>query len=414
MAKTPYYKVVIKKSGRDISGLISKFSHEDAVDQDNILTISISNSTTDIIDDPDLKEGELLTFQYGYAQGKSSPKYIARIIDIMPNYIDVINVTIRATDLGINMKKNSSKKVWQNKKASTIVKQIALANGLTAIVDETTFVYKSLAQGGKSDYDFIKYLVAREKDGSFRFFLKNDELHFTKIKLDQPSKRTLRWNDGDGILQKFRPYSQESLKKASARDTVVTTVDPFTNKPVQTIVNNTTSKDDVKMGEYVYNYNAQEQSFSLLTNQRPSQVQSAQQDTSKASKHVFTPTGTSDFAQNIGNSIKKKSALKDYMSQATLEGDPDFVADQVITMAGVAKKDTGNWYVMRANHIIDSTSSFVTVLTSSKNAGKKKIGDGTKQSNVNKTTGPDQKDNLPEKKEVIVYVYDKDANQLSP
>lgn len=414
MAKTPFYKVIIKKSGRDISDLISKFSHEDAVDEDNLLILQLDDSKTDIIDDPDLKEGEILSFQYGFTQGKSSPTYVARIIDIIPNYVDVIKITIRATDLGISLKKNSSKKVWQNMKASDMVKQIALANGLIPVVEETETVHVSMPQAGKSDYSFIKYLAKIEKDGSWRFYLRNDELHFTRLKLETESAKTLRWNNGDGTVKNFKPYSQESLKKAASRETVVTTVDPFTNKPVQNVVNNTTAKDDVKLGEYVYDFNGTQEAFRIDKSTRPSQIKKAQEDTNKTGQHVYTPAGVLAEAENIGNKIKKKSSLGDYMASLTIIGDPDYVADQIITMAGVAKKDTGNWYVSRANHTIDPSGSYSTRLTLNKNAGKKKIGDGSKAdaANVNKTTGPDSKENAPVKKEVELIYFDENANRV--
>jgi phage protein D len=424
MAKTPFFKVIVKSNQRDISDMITKFSHELAVDQDNLLVLNIEKVDPSFIDDPDLQEGTILTFQYGYAAGKTSQNYLARISDVNPNYGSIIDITIRATDLGLVMKKTTSKKIWQNIRSSDIVKTIALANGLNAVVEQTDTIHKNMPQGGKTDYDFIKYLSSIEKNGSWRFYLRNDEIHFKRLKLEKASFKTLRWNNADGDVMSFKPYSQETLKNAASRDTVVTTVNPFTNQPVQTVINDSSAKDDVKLGEYVYDFNAnqktytaqiqgQSSKFNLNNNNKPSQIQKSQADTNRAGKHVYSPARETSEAQNVGNKVKKKSALSDYMATVTTEGDPDYLEDQVISMAGVSKKDTGNWYVSRANHIITPDSSYITRMTWNKNAGKKPIGDKTKQTNINKTVGPDQKVDTPVKKEVGVYTYDEDAKLIS-
>lgn len=423
MALTPFYKVIIQKTGRDISGIISRLSHELAVDEDNLIVLEIKNTKPDIVDDPDLKEGEILSFNYGYLSGKVGPIYLCRISSIIPDYGDIINITIRCTDLGLLMKKNSSKKVWTNISSSDIVKQIALANGLKAVVDKTSRVHVTMPQATKSDYDFIKYLVSLEQDGSWRFFMRSDEIHFTRLKLEAQSSRTVVYNDANKGVKRFKPYSEEILKSAASRDTIVTSTDPFTNKAVNNVINNSTSKDDVKLGDFTYDLNSVQLGYgknpltggksSPLQGQRPSQVQKATQDPSKTGQHVYTPSRLSDEALAIGNKVKKKKALSDYMANLTIEGDPDFIEDTVITMSGtIAKKDSGNWYVSRASHIIESTLGYETRGVLNKNAGKKPIGNKDIQKNVNSTVGTDKTQNSQVKKDVKLIYYDKDANEI--
>jgi phage protein D len=428
MAQTPFYKVMVKSTQRDISDLITKFSHELATDQDNLLVLNINRVSPDLVDEADFQEGSILSFQYGYSSGKTSQVYLARISDVISSYGEIIDITIRATDLGIVLKKSSSKQIWQNVRSSDIVTKIAIANGLKPVVDQTDTVHKNMPQGGKTDYDFVKYLTTIEKDGSWRFYLRGDEMHFTRLKLEQPSSKTLRWNYGEGNVRSFKPYSQETLKQAASRDTIVQAVDPFTNKVVQNVVNNTSSQapDDIKLGEYVYDFNANQQTykpqlqgkqstFNLNANARPSQVQKAQQDTNRASVHVYSASSSVTEVRNVASKKKKKASMFDYMATLLLEGDPDYIEDQVMSITGVSKKDTGNWYVSRVTHAITPDSSYTTRMTWNKNAGKKPIGNTTKAKadTVNKTVGPEQKADTPVKKEVGVYVYDKDANLIS-
>lgn len=411
MARTPFYLVRVRDTQKNLSPMITKMTHEDSVESDNLLTLEINNSDKDLIDSEDLKEGTILTFQYGFLSGKSSPIYLARISDVDPMYADIINITIRAGDLGIVMKKNESKKIWTRVRSSDIVRQIAAAHGLKAVVTETATIHQSMPQGGKSDYDFIKYLVSLEKDGSMRFFLRNDAVYFTRLELEQISKRTIEWNNGNGILKRFKPYSRESLKQAESRNTVVTTVDPFTNKAVQTVVTNNNSKDDTKLGEYIYDFNSNQLDFKLPTT-KPSSIFKNKTDPSNAGKHVASPSGLLDEISNIGNKIKKKSALSDYEAEIQIDGDPDFIADEVITVSGVAKKDTGNWYIAEATHVIAPDTSYFVKLGAYKNAGKKPIGDNVQQTNVNRTVGQDVKKDNQVKKEVPRIYYNENSVEV--
>lgn len=462
MARAPFYKVIIIKTGRDISDLVSKISYEDAVDQDSQLSLFFERPTTDLIDDPSLQEGALLSFQFGYISGKMSQVYIAKVADIMPTYDRLIGLTIRAMPMGLGLKKRESKKVWKNLRSSEIVQRIAQAHGLKAVVDRTVRIHASMPQGGKTDYDFIKYLTTLEANGSWRFFMRNNELHFTRLKLEQTSRVTFAYNDANGTVLSFKPYSIENLKKAESRDTVVTSVDPFTNQVVKQVVNNSTSSDDVKTGEYMYHYNFNSEQVNKNQNQSQTQpfqigggtttaasgngvyspnfriggkptglydkiaeytklsaIQADQKDPAKAGKHIYNYNADIDEILNHGNKKKKKAALFDYSASLMVEGDPDHMADTIVTMSGVAKKDSGNWYVTRVNHTIDSTGGYKCRLTLNKNAGKKPIDptDG-KQTNVNKTTGTVQKENQADssvsstKKELAPHYYDSNGREL--
>lgn len=434
MAVSPFYKILIYKNGRDISSLISRISYEDAVDVDNLLTMVVSKPTTEFIDDPDIKEGAIIVLQFGYIGGKISRKYYLRILDIMASYEQIIHVTMRATDIGAVMKKGQTKKVWNNVRSSDIANAIAAKNGLKAVIEKTSTVHPSLPQGGKSDYDFLKYLATLETNGSFRFYLKNEELHFTKRNLKKKSARVFKYKYGDGTVRSFKPYSQESNKDAAARDATATVIDPFTNTPKVIKVDAQTAKDDSKLGdwEYHYNFNSEEvgiktvevnqaksnapnssrdYSFNLITkNSAYFEQQSKVQDTQSAGQHLAVQ-GTAQEGFDKASSVKKDKSLKDYMASLVVEGDVDYDADSIITMAGVAKKDTGNWYVQRVKFIITDSGSFEVIFTLQKNAGRKKIDpNALQQTDVNKTVGDES--NSKTKKTLRPHYYDQNGNEI--
>lgn len=421
MPGAPFYKVFIDKTDEDITSKISRFNHEDAVDVDNLLTLNFFVKTVADLDNPDLKEGSLLRFQYGFVAGRVSPIYVARVMNIKPGYKDFISLTIEAGDCGVIMKKQQSKQDWGGKTSSQIARAIAEANGLKAVVDTTTKVHQFMPQGGLTDYQFMKKLAEMEADGSYRFYLRSDELHFTRLKLDKPSVKTFTYADPNGEVVSFYPYSKEIVKSGASRNTVITTVDPFTNKPVQNVVNNANAKDNTKLDDYSIYFNQNGEEIVTLTdkdnkkgimrsgNSKASvgSVQIRQQSEDVAGKHITRPVTDVDHALNVANWEKKNKALFDYEAVLTIEGNPDVVSDQVCTMDGVAVRDTGNWYIFRVDHAITGESGYETRLTMGKNGIKKPLVGTEKAADVNKTVGQDKTD---KKKQIGFTIFDQDAN----
>ncbi len=412
MSKTPFYKVSIGQ--RDITELVSMLTYEDAVDVDNYLTLQIQKDALKLLDQADVKEGKLLTFLFGYLQGLQSPKYVSRISNITSNYQETTSITLNCTDLGLLLKKNESKRDWKSLTASQIVEAIADIYGLTAVVDRTDKVYSFMPQGGRSDYNFLKYLASIQPNGSYRFFMKHNSIYFTKLNLDQDSIKTFVYNSGDGEVIAFRPFSRETTKSNAARDTVITSVDPFTNQPRQQVINDSTIKDDTKLSDYpayIYDSNSTELSGPAISGKRPSKVQTARQDTNRAGLHVVTPNYETDEVDGEASLIKKDSAKDQYMGDLKTLGLPNILSDMIITMDGVSKRDSGNWYINRAKHMLTPQGGYVMDLTMKKNATQKPVSGVAKFDNVNNTVG--NKSNQDKNKSVGVYTYDKDAILIS-
>lgn len=406
MASSPYYKILVQKNQKDLTDFVVKFSYEDAVDVDNLVTLMMKDGTSDYLDDLDLKKGDNIIFQFGYINGKSSPKYTARMVDIINTYEKSVATKLIASDVGILLKKNESKKVWENTTIFNIVKSIAVANGLFAIIDVTTTIHEFLPQGGKTDYEFLKYLTTIESNGSFRFFLRGNELHFTKRNLRKKSIKTFTYNDANGDVLKFKPSDQETIKENSSRDTVVTSVDPFTGTVIEHIVNNTTSLDDVKLGDYNVHFN--ENGIEIATS-KSAAIENAN-DPNRSGKQINIPVSNIIQGNNTANKIKKDSALKDVTATLKTIGDPDLLSDKIITMAGVAKKDAGNWYTNRVNHVISAGGGYITNGKLQKNAIKKSTTqDDTLQVGANNTVGLDAGD---QKKETTTVVFNGDGVKI--
>ena len=407
MAKSPYYSIVVKETGQDISSMVSRLSHEDAVDVDNLLTLEISTNQINNIERNNIVEGNILIFQYGFLRGKTSPKYMARIVDLPTTYGNSVSIRIIATDLGILLKKNESKKIWENMTSSQIVDEIAQTNGLIAVVDATTTVHDFMPQSGRTDYQLLKYLAERETDGSYRFYLRDNKIHFTKLDLTKDSIRTFTYGDSEGSVISFKPSSRESTKKGSSRNTVVNSIDPFTNEVIQEQVDNDTSSDDTKLGDYLihFNENGERQEATI-----PSKYLKQSSDQNRSGKSLDLPVSSVAEAKNLANKEKKGSSLNDVTAYLNVEGDPDYVADEIITIGGVQKRDLGNWFVKRANHTIAPGAGYSIKMSLQKNALAKVTNtDDSKQINTNKASGPESGST---KKEVNAHLYDSSGDEI--
>lgn len=404
MARSSYYSIVIRDTDEDISGDVTDLSHELATDVDNLLTLTFKNKDIHYFDRKNIIEGTILIFQYGYIGGSLSPKYLARVVDITNQYMDHIQTKLIATDLGILLKKNESKKVYEGKTVSEVVQEIADLNGLVAVVDPTEVVHDFLPQGGKTDYEFLKYLSTIETDGSYRFYLKDNTIVFTKRDLDKTSIRTFTYGSPDNEIKSFRPSSYETRKTGASRNTVVDYVDPVTGEVIHESVSNTNSKDDTKLGDYVIHFNENGEEISRI----PSKTQELQEDENRVGQFLNQPVISDTEAQNLANKEKKDSALEDYTAELILEGNPSYVEDEIITLANVSKKDLGNWYVKRAMHSISSGGGYETRLALLRNASRKSSNtDDTKQDNVNNTSG-NEAGNI--KRKIKVKLFDENSN----
>jgi len=159
MAKSPFYRVQIESSGRDISGLITSFKFEDCIDEDDFVQLTFGLVNNTIIDDADFNRGVTIVFYYGYLGGKVSPKRVADIVDQDVTYGSVRTMNIKCLDKGFALKKQTSNKIYKDVTVSDIVKEIANAFLFETAIDETDTVYEAMPQGNRTYSDFIQYLV---------------------------------------------------------------------------------------------------------------------------------------------------------------------------------------------------------------------------------------------------------------
>lgn len=373
MVKSPFYRVSIDHSGRDITDMIDSFTFEDCTEEDDILKIQLKGKNPSIIDDPDFSEDIVLKFIFGYLDGNQSGIHTAKISDIGYRYGTTIDMNITASDLGRDMKLTESNKIWKNVSTSDIINQIATKYKMQVNIEGTTRKYTSIPQGNMSDFDFIKYLASIEPN-NYIYFVKGKTINFVRRKIAQASSGIYTLGDPEGGVLGFSVTVKKDKKNSGSGETKTTGINPDTLENVEGKSNTTTDKT----GRYVYDQNS-----NLITDT----------NTGKTLSGVVAQSNAD--AKAITDKAKADAELEGITASVELEGNCLFLANTTITMSGVAKKHSGNWYVPKVTHKIDRS-------------GYKSIGDLKKNATSQDVSNPDGQEANANK----IYVYDQNANPV--
>lgn len=394
MVKSPFYKIVLDSSDTDITDMVTSFRYEHSVEEDNLLEIQITSQSVDLLNKRIIKKGGLITFFFGFLGAEQSRPRKAKIKKITTRYSDTVKITITALDLGYVLKRVTSDEIHSGT-ASEIFLKIARTFKLFAIIEKTVTVYDALPQGNKSFDAFLKALAVKEgtgdgKSGPVRVFTDGEGINFTRRKLNTPSVRKYEYNNGDGVVIAFTPKDDQDLS-GGAVEVSSDFIDTESNV-VNNILANNANTQEPALGDKLVNEDIKFDAAGV-------------EIAIKSIKKIFTPADTEERNKNLVGGVKNNKALNELTADIELAGDPTFLSDTVITMAGVADDHLGNWYVSKASHNITG-SGYSTTGKLKKNASK--TGDTTAD-DPNKTVGADEgKDS----KEIDVIRYDANGNEI--
>lgn len=388
--KTPFVHVVTE-SGFDLSEYVGYFKFEDCTDQDDILVLTINAATVALVDHPELQEDTVLLFQFGERGGKVSKRYRMMIANLDTAYGSSITHTITATDSGTGMKKADSNKVWEEVTSSDIARKIAEKHGLTPFVATTETKHDSYPQGNMTDFEFLRELASKES--GYQFYIKGNVLHFKPIDLSQPSSRTYIWNNGNGEVTGFRPSARSTNKKGASASVEATGTDPMTNEPIKSKAEKK-AKGEVPLGDYTVSYNANAEKVSET----------------EAGKRVTSSATRQEDVDAEANNRKKDASMDDLTAALSLDLDPTLQADQIISMANVAQRHAGNWYVHKVVHSGQPGSAATSNADLKRNAANKPTSGSEKTDSANKTSGPEEGST----KRTVPTFYNQNSQEVPP
>ena len=404
MAKSPYYKVLVEKSGEDITEFISSLSYEDCTQEDDLVTLQVEGVVFDIVDKDYFDVGKELVFQFGFIGGDSSSKRYCVVTDSDCDYIGGrANLTVKCRDLGFYAKKVSSSFVYKNKTASEIAEDIAGKFGFIKKVKKTTKKYESLPMGNKSFMQFLKELAEKEGSqssdgkGTFEVFVRGKTLYFQKRDLSKKAERLLSYGEGNGVVKDFGISYEDSTDGASESATV-SGIDTETGEAFSSTAKASDNKESTTGDKSLH--------FDVNGN-----LQNGLGDAKSASsgKTVAAPATKEEEAKDKAGAINKDAKAKIMKATIEVEFDPTWEAGQIVTVSGVAQKHAGNWKIEKVTQKVDGGGG-ATTLECYRN-GAKKAASTTKDSNAGAANTTQGSESGSVKKDLETVNFDVNGNK---
>jgi phage protein D len=389
----------------DISERIESFKFRQSIKKDNILELKIKKDyVPNLIDDKNIVNGNVIMFHWGFVGGSVSRVHRVRLQDPVTSYGERVSLTIKGIDVGNTMKKSSIQDVYGTSQTKNfeaeILKPIADKYGLKLKVSSQELkTINSDSIGPISGRDELNYLRGIALSNNFMCYVDSDMLVFKKRDLAQKSSKTFVYGDGKGTVISFNPQINETTSGSTTGNTAINSVDPLTGK-----TNNVVGlPTETSLGKYTPLYN--EDAIAVGENKFAG---AGLDGINGNKKNIPTPDAT--YSATKANKLASDLALKQITADLSVLGDPLIETDKIITMAGVSKKDSGNWYVEEISHSFSASEPYITTFSLNKNAtASPSIINADEKNDVNKSTGPDKSANSKE-----VPQYDQNGNLINP
>lgn len=273
---------------------------------------------------------------------------------ITPGMILEIPGVVVKSNLTLGLELNTSNiygkktRVWRNMTYSTIASEIAKEMGLLTNITETYTKYSYTPQSNEDNFEFLRRIG---RQIGFYPKIVGKLLAFSPKDYSTQSNYTLTYYvDGAGELENFYPKIKTKKSKSQSSSPSLDIIDK------EPVVNTSNSTETTKLGKYSYKINS-------ITGEE---------------ERILTPN------KNLSNNkINKNSILDDDFptSDVSMEDDedgsitadldcigiPELKSNAIITVLGVGKKWSGNWFVKNVTHSIDS-NGYKTKIEASRNA----------------------------------------------
>lgn len=379
----PFVKVTI--NGIDLSSAVKSMNFEDDTEKDGFVKFDFKTDDSFRVLDEDICEKDKVTFQFGILGGKVSKVFHYVVSDIEALYMSDLTVGITCIDGGSFLKKETFSKNWLNTTASDIAATIAYKHNLKAVIEKTTTKYQGVMQSDKTDQEFLEYLAAKEPGGAWKVRIEGNTLYFGKRDYKKPARKKYTWNRGDGGVIKFRPVYKETKNDASTSETVVKGIDPMNKEAVTSKIVDDVVATGKKVVQYTVNGDY------------------------KGVKEIVVPESSQAALDGMANSNTQDAKKKVLTAELETYPDPTVLAGDLLTMEGVHKKHSGNWYIKKVSHKIAGNSAYTMTQELERNASKSAFDRNSKDAiNVNNTVGSDNPAQL-----VPVRTYDVNGNETT-
>jgi len=346
-----------RRLSKDITDEITSFVFEDNEEEMDLMEVSITDRYLQFVDDPLFQEGNEIVARFGYA-GDLSNRKVAVIKEIDYDFPEdgEPTIQIKAYDKGHNLAGRQIQRIWQKPAPgilySEIAEQIAKEHGLTPVVTKTVGRHLRIAQGSKSDAQFLRELAAKSRDRNGRgvagyvFYIEDNELHFHPRKLGlRPALTFEYFTDREGVLRSFKPSTQSQSVKGAGTETMAVGVDPRKKRPVEHRANNETTPERISLGKNTYLVDGNTSEGRFRKQESGKIVQSFERS------EGFHEEPRQEPAEDKAEQRFKEAELRHVEAVAVTIGIPTLIAKQNIEIRGVGRKFSGTYYCTSVRHI---------------------------------------------------------------
>lgn len=385
MSKSVFVKAWLKtdKGDLDISDTVEWFRRTSDHEKGELVEFRFkSDKSIDLGNHKNMVVGGVIYYQFGFIKDVQSSIHLCRVGAVECDFSDKrVQVIVKATDKGIEIKKSASQKVWHNITLSGLCQEIATKYGLDYIGDTTTHKYTSLPQAGRSDWELINYMISREPSGLYHLSVQGTQLILEK---DQRSKKSARgFVYGDNVIS-FRTQFKEITQKPNIASPASLGIDEKTGKITTPKANTTSELRDGK-----FSVTAMEKS-NVKKKQVGTQILRDVDGNKIGERPIYAVDNgnTTNPTDALGSFTNEKNKAKVLTGELLIELDPSRHSGEMITVTVPIDRYSGNWYIENAQHTIDKSGGF-TQLTLNKNGTNKpsKNGTATNDGKVNNTEG---------------------------
>lgn len=383
-APVRYIKIDGKRLPEDLAQRVLEMEFEDDSEKLSKLTIKFNNADLEITDNPIFAMGRKVQVQWGYIGGDLSRPYTMTVKGVRGFRVR----ELVAYDDGHKLGTSAKSRVWKNVKLSDIASRIAEEYGLKAVVEDTRIAHEQVAQSNQTDLNFLRELAGKV---NFECYVEGGELHFHPKRLGSKPSLAFAWYNGEyGNLVSFEPV-EKTL--AEPGEVSVAGVDPMEKQPYEAKANDqNTERDAVAPGTYLYD------GASGAERYKPGET---------GKKQASTAPNPSQAKQEADAQFRQ---AEEETVEAEIEvvGEPALTAKQVITLYGLGKRYSGNWYVKSVRHVVGSGYRSFAKLSRNATGDPKAAGAKETAAKVNGQKAPME----PERK--VMYEYSAETGAEKP
>jgi len=335
----------------DLSDRVLSLDYEDAENRADKLDLRVDNHDLSNFDDPIWRKGNFIEVSWGYPEAMSPTRrcQIRRVKGFR-------ELTVEAHGLEVMLNTVARTKTFEHMTRSDIVRQIAGEMGYRSDdvlhVEDTKVVFDHVHQAGMTDAQLLRRLAQKE---GFEWYIDFDGFHFHKRDFAQRSKRVLRWfDDPDG--SEIIDINIDNDVTAKAGTVKVAARDPLGRRTIESTASHETELLRAVLSHIV-------EAPGTDSPKVPGFAAIAQEFL-----HPTTEVNEEAVQRDASAKFRKAQQVAVKMN-LTMVGDPSMLAKSVITLEGVGKRLSQDYYIRTVKTKIDSGYTCVLGMVSDGSGG---------------------------------------------